>query len=433
MGYHLKEITKGVYGELSKVREELEEAEDGLQQNNKILVLVELSDLYGALEEYVHKHHGITMEDLKIMSDATKRAFGSGRRTASEEPADQKLHQAVTAHVVDLLLKLRQDKAQMSALLGYPRWSGEFSRVYADMRDSLIDRCKDVTYFLDLNEAINHIRELGIISAKNEKDEELQTEVDSVYFEIHAQDVIRSMEEQQYKKDLNRIKHTPLYKGLTLPQIKQAMINQLVCYYTEQGETESYTESVEWLYEQGKNYVPLEYINALNKADEIITERLKGGIINDWKTELAFQEDETHTFFQRMIKRRDELKNDPNAPNVVPSHNNDITLIDDVYAMFKTIFENKPDVYKYFYAYAMHPSTGIHNMGLALLSLLSDAYDSNGHITLTEEQSIEAIIRFADLSRIYCIDNQSIGQQNHGYIITRRNILAGQDNYDKKY
>ena len=43
--------------------------------------LVELSDLYGAIDLYLKVHHpGISMEDLAIMSRITERAFQSGRR-----------------------------------------------------------------------------------------------------------------------------------------------------------------------------------------------------------------------------------------------------------------------------------------------------------------------------------------------------------------
>ena len=80
MGYHLKEIvTKGVYGEPSKIREELEEFEEAVEQNNRILALCELADLYGALEAVVEKY-GATMGEIVAMSNSTKRAFVDGSR-----------------------------------------------------------------------------------------------------------------------------------------------------------------------------------------------------------------------------------------------------------------------------------------------------------------------------------------------------------------
>ena len=80
-GYHLTKIVKGVYGELSKVREELDELVDGESQGNRIIALNEASDLIGALEGWLENYHpGVTLDDLRKMSDATKRAFENGRR-----------------------------------------------------------------------------------------------------------------------------------------------------------------------------------------------------------------------------------------------------------------------------------------------------------------------------------------------------------------
>jgi len=78
-GYHIKNIKKGILGQSSKIQEELEELIDAEDQGNKIMAQVELSDLYGALEA-VAESYNITMEDLKIMSDTTKRVFKSGKR-----------------------------------------------------------------------------------------------------------------------------------------------------------------------------------------------------------------------------------------------------------------------------------------------------------------------------------------------------------------
>lgn len=80
-GYHLRDIPKGIFGELTKIEEELEEIKDSVEQKSKVMELVELSDLYGAIQGYLEKHHpGVTMEDLRIMSDITQRAFRSGAR-----------------------------------------------------------------------------------------------------------------------------------------------------------------------------------------------------------------------------------------------------------------------------------------------------------------------------------------------------------------
>ena len=81
MSYHLNEIPRGVFGEISKIDEELCELVDAVQQGNKIMTLCELSDIVGAIEGFLEKQHPtITLADLIIMKDATKRAFVSGAR-----------------------------------------------------------------------------------------------------------------------------------------------------------------------------------------------------------------------------------------------------------------------------------------------------------------------------------------------------------------
>lgn len=80
-GYHLREITKGVLGESSKILEEVHELMDAEDQQCKIMALVELSDLLGAIDLYLKKNYpDMTLEDLQIMAKITKRAFESGQR-----------------------------------------------------------------------------------------------------------------------------------------------------------------------------------------------------------------------------------------------------------------------------------------------------------------------------------------------------------------
>ena len=80
-GYHIREIKRGTFGELSKVREELEEAEDFEEQGNKLGVLIELSDALGAMQGYLEKNApGFTIYDLLSMTAATRRAFDNGYR-----------------------------------------------------------------------------------------------------------------------------------------------------------------------------------------------------------------------------------------------------------------------------------------------------------------------------------------------------------------
>lgn len=81
-GYHLRAVKRGTLGDFSKIEEEVDELAESIEQCNPVMALVELSDLFGAMECYLAKHHpSITMLDLMTMSAATKRAFESGRRT----------------------------------------------------------------------------------------------------------------------------------------------------------------------------------------------------------------------------------------------------------------------------------------------------------------------------------------------------------------
>lgn len=79
MGYHNKEIKKGILGEFSKIKEEFDELEDAYEQDDSILQMCELSDLIGAIEEYSKKFN-ITIEDLIKFSNKTKSAFRENKR-----------------------------------------------------------------------------------------------------------------------------------------------------------------------------------------------------------------------------------------------------------------------------------------------------------------------------------------------------------------
>ena len=82
-GYHIDKISKGEFGKISKIREELEELEDAAKQDSRILQLVELSDLYGALEGYAESL-GMSMDEIIKMSSITKRAFKNGKRSPKQ-------------------------------------------------------------------------------------------------------------------------------------------------------------------------------------------------------------------------------------------------------------------------------------------------------------------------------------------------------------
>ena len=81
MGYHITEIKKGELGELSKIQEELDEAVDAEKQCCRVMTLLELSDMIGAVEGYLEvQFPDFQISDLKSMSDITRRAFRDGTR-----------------------------------------------------------------------------------------------------------------------------------------------------------------------------------------------------------------------------------------------------------------------------------------------------------------------------------------------------------------
>ncbi len=111
-GYHLREIPKGVFGEASKILEEAAEFGEALEQGSKLMALIELSDMRGAIDGYIREHHPglntadmerlpalwqlpnllaavqsylnvqrpLSASDLELFSQITQRAFRNGRR-----------------------------------------------------------------------------------------------------------------------------------------------------------------------------------------------------------------------------------------------------------------------------------------------------------------------------------------------------------------
>jgi hypothetical protein len=80
MGYHKKVIKKGVFGEFSKIKEELEELEDAIEQDVLIMQMVELSDLFGAIREFAQVKFNLNIDQLEKMADLTESAFKDGTR-----------------------------------------------------------------------------------------------------------------------------------------------------------------------------------------------------------------------------------------------------------------------------------------------------------------------------------------------------------------
>lgn len=98
MGYHRKKIEKGVLGTPSKIREEFEEFEDALSQDNKLMALLELSDLLGAINAYAGQYN-MTIDHLWSMTRATQSAFKDGERV--EKPQQWKCRRCKT--IVDMV------------------------------------------------------------------------------------------------------------------------------------------------------------------------------------------------------------------------------------------------------------------------------------------------------------------------------------------
>lgn len=88
-GYHLVPIRKGVLGELSKVQEELDELTDGYVQKDRILMSVELADLYGAMQLYLTKHQPMySMDDIAQLAAETS-CPKPGELASLQEALDQ--------------------------------------------------------------------------------------------------------------------------------------------------------------------------------------------------------------------------------------------------------------------------------------------------------------------------------------------------------
>lgn len=63
--FHKKDIKKGVYGELSKIEEELQEAYDAQEQGQDLMLLIELADMVGAIEGVAKTKFGFSLEQLQ--------------------------------------------------------------------------------------------------------------------------------------------------------------------------------------------------------------------------------------------------------------------------------------------------------------------------------------------------------------------------------
>lgn len=80
-GYHKTEIPRGVYGDSTKILEEVQELIDAERQGIKVMQIAELSDIVGAIDGYLRNHFpSFTVRDLELMAAATRSAFETGHR-----------------------------------------------------------------------------------------------------------------------------------------------------------------------------------------------------------------------------------------------------------------------------------------------------------------------------------------------------------------
>lgn len=79
MGYHKLDIHKHQQGSPYKIQEEFLEYIDALATGNKIMAVQELSDLFGCIKLEASKL-GYDLNDLRVMSDLTKKVFEEGTR-----------------------------------------------------------------------------------------------------------------------------------------------------------------------------------------------------------------------------------------------------------------------------------------------------------------------------------------------------------------
>lgn len=70
--FHEKPVTRGVYGEFSKIQEELEEAIDAAERGQTLLLRIELANLIGAVKGVADKY-GFNFYELAQFSELVSR------------------------------------------------------------------------------------------------------------------------------------------------------------------------------------------------------------------------------------------------------------------------------------------------------------------------------------------------------------------------
>ena len=75
--FHNRPIFKGEYGKLSKIEEELDEARDAAEQGIDLMVLVELSDIIGAVAGVAEQQYGMSLDQLVKFSEKVRMIKGT--------------------------------------------------------------------------------------------------------------------------------------------------------------------------------------------------------------------------------------------------------------------------------------------------------------------------------------------------------------------
>jgi phosphoribosyl-ATP pyrophosphohydrolase len=103
--WHISKIEKGTLGQLSKVREELEEAIDAEKQGQTLMLLFELSDIIGACG-LVANQHGMTLDHLVTFSKLRS-------KVAKEETDEIVANEAMEKVIRDGFDKINEESAEI--------------------------------------------------------------------------------------------------------------------------------------------------------------------------------------------------------------------------------------------------------------------------------------------------------------------------------
>lgn len=87
--YHKIPIPKGKTGFFSKIEEEFFELKDAFLQGNAIMLMVELADLFGAVEKFLENNYpGVTLEHVLKQARLTNEVFAKGGREDRDPATD---------------------------------------------------------------------------------------------------------------------------------------------------------------------------------------------------------------------------------------------------------------------------------------------------------------------------------------------------------